>query len=46
MKTEPVNWGKRNLQDAGQHRREYIQALRAADAGDIQPLMDKFNRRE
>ena len=45
MKTEPVNWGKQNLQDAGQHRREYIQALRAADAGDIQPLINKFNQK-
>jgi len=46
MKAEPIDWGSRHLQDAGQHRQEYIAALHSADAGDIQPLMDKFNRRE
>ena len=46
MNAEPIDWGKHDLQDAGQHRKEYIKALRAADAGDILPLMDKFNRRE
>lgn len=46
LHAEPIDWGSPDLQDAGQHRKEYIQALRAADAGDILPLMDKFNRRE
>ena len=32
-------WGERNLVAAGTARQSYINALRAADAGDLQPLM-------
>lgn len=33
-------WGRANLVDAGTTRRAYVDALRAADNGDIQPLLD------
>lgn len=33
-------WGRANLVDAGATRRAYVDALRAADDGDIQPLLD------
>lgn len=32
-------WGSTNLVDAGATRRAYVDALRAADAGDIEPLL-------
>ncbi len=36
----PVNWsGGYNLQEMNRRRTEYIKALRAADGGDIQPLL-------
>lgn len=34
------SWGSGNLVDAGECRRRYIDALRAADRYDYQPLMD------
>jgi Fic-DOC domain mobile mystery protein B len=38
--TTPFSWGSnQNLAAAGETRRRYIAALRAADAGDIAPLM-------
>ncbi|MGH9795933.1 MAG: mobile mystery protein B [Candidatus Acidiferrales bacterium] len=43
---KPVfSWGPRNLARAGATRAAYIDALRAADSGDIQPLL-KFARQE
>ncbi len=39
---KPINWGSGLLQDTGAHRKSYIEALRQADSGDYQPLMDKF----
>ena len=32
-------WGRINLVDAGETRRAYVAALRAADAEDIEPLL-------
>jgi len=37
-----INWGNTQLQDAGEHRKEYIETLRRADKGDYQPLLNKF----
>lgn len=34
------SWGQANLVDAGQTRRAYVAALRAADAKDIRPLLE------
>jgi len=34
------SWGRVNLIDAGQTRRAYVAALRAADGHDIHPLLD------
>lgn len=39
---QPINWGNTRLQDSGEHRQEYIEALREADRGDYQLLLDKF----
>ena len=36
---DPFTWGGGNLQATGELRRTYIGALRAADAGDIAPLL-------
>lgn len=37
----PIDWsGGYNLQQMNQRREQYIQALRAADGGEIQPLID------
>ena len=42
---EPViNWGNTQLQNAGEHRQEYIETLRQADKGNYQPLLAKFIR--
>jgi len=38
----PINWGSAYLQDSGEHRRKYIDALRQADKGEFQPLLDLF----
>lgn len=35
----PFSWGRANLVDAGETRARYVEALRAADAHDIQPLL-------
>lgn len=35
----PFSWGRANLVDAGKTRARYVEALRAADAHDIQPLL-------
>jgi Fic-DOC domain mobile mystery protein B len=32
-------WGRANLVDPGETRKAYVQALQAADAGEIEPLM-------
>jgi Fic-DOC domain mobile mystery protein B len=34
------SWGRTNLIDAGEARKRYIAALRAADQNDIEPLID------
>lgn len=39
----PFSWGKVSLVDAGETRKEYIRALQAADAGEIEQLL-KFAR--
>jgi len=39
---KPIDWGSGQLQDTGAQRKSYIEALRQADSGDYQPLMDKF----
>ena len=36
---ERFTWGSANLQDAGEVRRRYIEALQAADNHDIGPLL-------
>jgi Fic-DOC domain mobile mystery protein B len=36
---ERFSWGRANLRDAGEVRRQYIAALKAADGFDIAPLM-------
>lgn len=33
------SWGKNNLVDAGETRKQYITALQAADAGEMDPLL-------
>ncbi|MCP4385597.1 MAG: mobile mystery protein B [Hyphomicrobiales bacterium] len=40
MGQPPFTWGSESLTDAGETRRRYIAALRAADDHDIGPLMD------
>ena len=35
----PFTWGRANLVDAGETRRRYVEALRAADNHDIEPLL-------
>lgn len=42
LATKPINWGNTRLQDSGEHRQAYIDALRKADRGDYQLLLDKF----
>lgn len=37
---ERFTWGSINLQDAGEVRRRYIHALKAADGHDVGPLLD------
>jgi Fic-DOC domain mobile mystery protein B len=39
---QPVDWGSKHLQDTGKHRNCYIEALRQADRGEYQPLLDRF----
>lgn len=46
MNEHPIDWGNVNLQDSGEHRSEYITALRQADAGDYKVLLDKFYMKE
>tara|TARA_R110002096_G_scaffold94635_1_gene212885 strand:- start:9755 stop:10339 length:585 start_codon:yes stop_codon:yes gene_type:complete len=46
MNEKTIHWGDVNLQDAGKHRDEYIAALRQADAGNYQPLLEKFSMKE
>jgi Fic-DOC domain mobile mystery protein B len=36
---EPFSWGQENLTNAGDCRRNYINALRAADHHDYKPLL-------
>lgn len=36
----PINWGAKILDTEGEHRRAYIQALRAADNNDYRQLVD------
>lgn len=43
LEEKAIDWGNRGLQNSGEHRSEYINALRAADKGDYQPLLDKFD---
>jgi Fic-DOC domain mobile mystery protein B len=42
---EPFNWGAADLAHAGEPRDRYIEALRAADAGDCAPLASFLKRR-
>jgi Fic-DOC domain mobile mystery protein B len=35
----PFSWGSANLVNQGEARARYLEAIRAADAGDIQPLL-------
>ncbi|MGB0935603.1 MAG: mobile mystery protein B [Alphaproteobacteria bacterium] len=37
---EPLSWGRDDLTKASERRAKYIQALKAADAHDINPLID------
>ena len=46
MNEHSIDWGSVNLQDSGEHRSEYIIALRQADAGDYKILLDKFSMKE
>ncbi len=46
LNENPIDWGDSGLQDAGEHRSNYIAALRQADSGDYQPLLDKFSMKE
>ena len=46
MNEQPIHWGDVNLQNAGEHRSEYIATLKQADAGDYQPLFEKFSMKE
>jgi Fic-DOC domain mobile mystery protein B len=39
LKVKPVNWGS-DLGAAGRHRKKYIEALRVADGGDYQRIID------
>ncbi len=43
MNEKRIHWGDANLQNTGEHRDEYIAALGQADAGNYQPLLDKFS---
>ncbi len=36
----PIEWGGGTLDIEGEHRQNYINALRAADGNDYQPLID------
>jgi len=40
---EPFSWGRAGLKDVGEARTRYIEALRAADTHDIEPLIE-FSR--
>ncbi|MEZ5551537.1 MAG: mobile mystery protein B [Pseudomonadales bacterium] len=40
MGQDPFTWGRANLRDAGEARKTYIDALRAADGHDIGPLLE------
>ncbi len=37
---KPLTWGHVDLTGQGENRRKYINALHAADKGNIQPLID------
>jgi len=39
LNAEPINWGS-DLDTEGQHREKYISALRAADLGDYQQIIE------
>jgi Fic-DOC domain mobile mystery protein B len=41
----PVGWGGRELDNVSQVRTNYIKALREADAGNIKPLLDMYQRK-
>lgn len=40
--TTPVNWGGRQLDKISQTRKDYINALRAADGGDLSLLLELY----
>ena len=40
LNVPPVNWGSRALDQEGNHRLTYIQALKAADKNDYRPLIE------
>lgn len=46
MNEKPIHWGNSVLQDAGKHRDEYIAALRQADAGNYEALLEKFSMKK
>lgn len=39
LSRKALSWGSNSLQDVGEVRRSYIDALRSADRGDVGPLM-------
>ena len=39
-----INWGSASLNNNNAHRQTYIEALREADKGNYQPLLEKFTR--
>lgn len=46
LETTPIQWGDRGpLQSDRAHRDAYIKALRSADGGNMQPLLDLFIER-
>lgn len=46
LKDDPIDWsGGYDLQKMNERREQYIQALRTADAGEIQPLLDFISRK-
>ena len=42
MSEQPIGWGDANLLNASDQRRQYIDALRQADAGNYEPLFAMF----
>lgn len=45
MGLAPIEWGASDLNDDGEHRQRYLDALRAADKKDYQPLIEFVSAR-